>query len=208
MPFINLLAWVVDLPFEDYHSHMMDIDEDSEAQGSILCRSCGLCCTGHLFAWVKLKSSELDAAEGLGMDVCRSDPAWRGFSQPCPLWQGECTIYHTSRYPRACRAYQCKLLKEVLHGSKALSDAQAVVNQAKGMIHEVEAMLPASPNPNFRARLVAHIENPEPSAAREESYRAFLLKADALLRFYDENFGVNDLVESSDFLSKSLRASG
>ena len=126
------------------------------------------------------------------MHVYRSDPNQRGFSQPCPLWKGQCTIYVSPHYPRACRSYKCKLLKEMLGGNTSLPNALKVVEQAKGMIHDLEALLPSSPNTNFRERLVAQLEK---SADADLEFR---LKADALLMFYKEVFGVKDLVDKPD----------
>ncbi len=129
------------------------------------------------------------------MHVYRSDPTQRGFSQPCPLWKGRCTIYHSAHYPRACRAYRCKLLKDMLGETVSLSQALAAVKQAKEMIQQLELLLPASASQNFRERLAAHYEHPPETAGQENSYQEFRLKADALLRFYETVFGVTDLVE-------------
>ena len=177
---------------------MTGIEKTKESQANILCKSCGLCCTGHLFSWTKLRSAELDSAEALGLNVFRSVPRQRGFSQPCPLWQGECTIYGSPHYPHFCRTYKCKLLKEVLDENTPLPNALTVVQQAKGMIHELEALLPRSPNINFRERLVAHLETLEhrkSSAGRENTDLEFQLKAGVLLTFYEKLFGVKDLVD-------------
>jgi uncharacterized protein len=174
---------------------MIGIEETGEDQGTILCKACGLCCTGHLFAWVKLKSSELDPAEQLGLNVFRSDPTQRGFNLPCPLWKGQCTIHSSPHYPRTCRAYRCKQLKELASENTSLAEALSVVELAKGMIEELEAILPVSTNPNFRERLVGHIEHPEVSPGGEGSYGEFRLKANALLHFYEEKFGVTDFLE-------------
>jgi hypothetical protein len=175
---------------------MTGTDETNESPANILCKSCGLCCTGHLFIWSKLKSAELDSAEALGLNVFRSDPRQRGFSQPCLLWQGQCTIYTSPHYPHFCRTYKCKLLKEVLDEITSLPDALTVVAQAKEMIHELEALLPSSPNTNFRERLVAHLEYLErPQASTGQDDREFRLKADALLLLYEKVFGVKDLVD-------------
>ncbi len=165
----------------------------NESQANILCRSCGLCCTGHLFIWAKLRPSELDPAERLGMHVFRSDPTQRGFSQPCPLWQGECTIYSSPHYPHVCRAYKCRLLKEMLGGDISLPGALGTVKQAKGMIHDLEALLPVSSMPNFRERLVAQLETLE----RQENME-FRRKAAALLEFYKKIFGVTDVVDTPE----------
>ena len=168
---------------------MTGMDETKGSQGNILCKSCGLCCTGHLFIWTKLRSAELDSAQALGLNVFGSDPSQRGFGQPCPVWQGECTIYASPHYPHFCRTYKCKLLKEVLDENTQLSDALIVVQQAKEMIHEVEALLPGSPNINFRARLVAQLEE------NENTDLEFRRKAHALLILYEKVFGVKDLVD-------------
>ncbi len=131
------------------------------------------------------------------MHVYRSDPTQRGFSQPCPLWKGQCTIYHSAHYPRACRAYRCKLLKDVCGEAISLSQALVAVKQAKEMINQLEPLLPASASQNFRERLVAYYEHPPESARQADAYQEFRLKADALLLFYETVFGVNDLIESN-----------
>lgn len=129
------------------------------------------------------------------MTVLRSDPTQRGFNQPCPLWLGQCTIYDSPHYPRACLAYKCKLLKELLSESKSLPEALTVVEQAKSLFGEMEAVLPKSPNVNFREQLVAQFEHPQESAWGANEDAAFKQKAQALLLFYDQVFGVNDLLE-------------
>ena len=177
---------------------MNGIDEPNESQAHTLCKSCGLCCTGHLFSSTKLRSAELGTARALGLNVFGSEPQQRGFSQPCPLWQGQCTIYTSPHYPHFCRTYKCKLLKQVLDENTSLPSALTVVERAKEMIHEVERLLPSSSNINFRERLVAHVENLErlrASAGLENTDLEFRLKADALLIFYEKVFGVKDLVD-------------
>lgn len=164
---------------------------DEQNSANVLCKACGLCCTGHLFAWAKLKSSEMKSAETLGLTVLGSDPKQRGFNQPCPLWEGECTIYTSPHYPHYCRLYKCKLLKKVLDETTSLSDALATVAETKTLIHEVEKLLPASSNRNFRERLVAHVE--QKNAGHE-----FQQKARQLLTLYKNKFGVQDLVDHLD----------
>jgi hypothetical protein len=167
---------------------MTGTDGPSESQGTILCKSCGLCCTGHLFSWVRLRAVELDPSQALGLNVIRSDPHQRGFTQPCPLWQGQCTVHTSPHYPRVCRSYQCKLLKEVLDENIPLPESLTVVQQAKEMINELETLLPVSPNISFRERLVAQME-------RGNAEKRFQLKADALLIFFERYFGVNDFFD-------------
>lgn len=160
----------------------------TDSPAATLCKACGLCCTGRLFIWVKLRPSELDPAEALGMQVFRADPTQRGFSQPCPLWQGVCIIYTSRHYPRACRAYRCKLLKEVESDRIPLPTALDAVDQTHGRIAALEALLPPSAKTNFRERLVEQLESSTPPAA-------LLPPARALLADFESVYGVRDLLE-------------
>ena len=171
-------------------------DEPNESQANKLCKACGLCCTGHLFIWAKLRPAELDSAEALGMHVYRDDPTQRGFSQPCPLWKGACTIYTSPHYPHSCRAYTCNLFDDVVRETTSLPDALARIEQAKGLIQDLEPHLPITSAINFRERLVARLEGLEASTERDEL--EFRLKAEALLLFYEKVFGVKDLLEKPD----------
>lgn len=187
----NVLA-AISLPVHlawDMITGMSHLDQANESPGNTLCKSCGLCCTGHLFIWAKLRSAEMDSAQALGLNVFRSHPRQRGFSQPCPLWQGQCTVYDSPHYPRFCRTYKCKLLKQLLEENDSLPHALTVIDDAKQLIHEVESLLPPSPNPNFRERLAAEIES------AKKTDQQFRQKADELLGLYKDVFGVTDVVE-------------
>ena len=179
-------------------SGMANLEASDESPSNRLCKACGLCCTGHLFIWTKLRSAELDSIAALGLKVFRSVPSQRGFNQPCPLWDGQCTIYTSNSYPRFCRTYKCALLKKLLNETTSLPEALDQVEQAKEMIHELEALLPDSPSSNFRERLVAHLEalNGSKESAGQEGAE-FRQKAGVLLAMYEEVFGVDDLIEKN-----------
>jgi hypothetical protein len=166
---------------------MSTTEQTTESPATTLCKSCGLCCTGHLFIWAKLRSAELDSAQALGLNVIR-EPNQRGFNQPCPLWDDVCTVYTSPHYPRFCHTYKCKLLKEVLDENIALPESLTVVQQTKEMIEELETLLPASPNISFRERLVTHME-------RGSADPKFRSKANALLVFFEKHFGVSDFFD-------------
>ena len=135
-----------------------------------------------MFAWAKLKSSELKTAEALGLTVLGSDPKQRGFNQPCPLWDGECTVHASPQYPHYCRLYKCALLKTVIDENVALSEALSTIHEAKQLIRDMEFNLPTSSNKNFRERLINEIE------LREDDVE-FQKKARVLLRFYNDHLG-------------------
>lgn len=160
----------------------------TDSPANFLCKSCGLCCTGHLFVWTKLRSPELDAIQSLGVNVLR-EPGQRGFNQPCPLWQEHCTIYETPQYPRFCRTYKCKLLKQVLDEETPLPSALGTVRRTKSLIHDLDRVLPTASSLNFRERLVACLE-------REDVSPEIKQKAKELLEIYESQFGVNDLVDN------------
>ena len=170
---------------------MTEIEYSQAAEATTLCKACGLCCTGHLFSWVRLKAVELTPLQKLGLKVIRSDPRQRGFTQPCPMWNGVCTIYDSPHYPRGCDSYRCKLLRELLDESVSLPKALKVVQQTKEKIQEVDLLLPIAPHISFRERLISHME--QGNADSE-----FLQKANALLTLFDKRFGVNDFFDKPE----------
>ena len=161
----------------------------TEPEANILCKSCGLCCTGHLFVWTKLRSVELGPIEALGVEVLNAVPSQRGFNQPCPLWHGQCTIYTSSHYPRFCSTYKCKLLRQLIDEETSLPEASAVIGAVKEQIREIESLLPVSSNPNFRERLADYLE--DPAEDNEELRR----KALSLVSSYGKVFDVTDVIE-------------
>ena len=167
------------------------IEPDQESQATALCKACGLCCSGHLFTWVKLRSAEIGSAKTLGIHVLGPDPRQRGFNQPCPLWNGECSIHNSPAYPRSCKTYQCKLLKKLLDGTTTLADALTVIQATKERIRVVTSLLPASSSCNFRERLAAH----HGSGRYDPEFERQALD---LLHEFKEQFGVKDIIELSD----------
>lgn len=165
---------------------MTEIEYPQASAATALCKACGLCCSGHLFSWVRLKAVELTPLQKLGLPVIRSDPRQRGFTQPCPMWSGVCKIYDSPHYPSGCRSYNCKLLRELLDESVELDQALWVVKQAKEKIRGVEKILPPSQHGSFRDRLVEQLERGEKSAPE------FRAKAGALLEFLSQRFGAKD----------------
>lgn len=170
---------------------MTEIKYSRASEATTLCKACGLCCTGHLFSWVRLKATELPHLKKLGVNVIRSDPRQRGFTQPCPLWDRQCTIYESLDYPRGCASYNCKLLRELLDESISLSKALRVVKRAKERIGEVELLLPASSISSFRERLVTYLENVSESRNTESELQK---EAHALVLLFRDDFGVKDLL--------------
>jgi uncharacterized cysteine cluster protein YcgN (CxxCxxCC family) len=161
----------------------------TESPSNALCKACGLCCSGHLFSWVRLNTNELDKVERLGLNVIRNDPRQRGFLQPCPVWNGVCTVYSSPDYPRSCAKYKCKQFKELVEEKISLPDAMEKVQQAHEMIRKLEAYLPVSATVSFRERLLTKMEDRSPE---NEEFRE---KAQRLLSYFEDFFGVMDFFE-------------
>ncbi|MBE0670872.1 MAG: hypothetical protein IH588_09815 [Anaerolineales bacterium] len=90
------------------------------------------------------------------------------------------------------------MLKELDNEDISLPDALPVIQQAKAMIKEVETFLPDSRNGSFRQRLVAHLELMEKATKKGSLELEFQRKAEELLKFYEDKFGVNDLVDKPE----------
>lgn len=161
----------------------------TDSPANLLCKACGLCCSGHLFSWVRLDASELDKVEELGLTVIRDDPRQRGFLQPCAVWDGTCTVYASPDYPRSCKRYKCRQFKELAEEKSSLPEAMGKVEQALKMIRELEMDLPSSKAVSFRERLLAKMEDRRPE---NEEFRG---KAQRLLSYFEDFFGVMDFLD-------------
>ncbi|MCC6500147.1 MAG: hypothetical protein IT313_07760 [Anaerolineales bacterium] len=175
---------------------MVTVEFSRASEATTLCKSCGLCCTGHLFSWVRLKATELTPSEKLGLKVIRNDPRQRGFTQPCPVWNGICTVYDSPHYPKGCDSYKCKLLRELLDENVSLSDAQQVVSNTKALIQKVEKHLPKSSHASFRERFIAQVKSLQTLSSQGHN-ASFNKKAQQLLTLFENSFGVKDFFEKS-----------
>ena len=169
---------------------MTKIEYSRGDEAESLCIACGLCCTGHLFSWVQIKSAERPRLDQLELTMIQPSAKQHGFRQPCPMWDGKCSIYHSKVYPSGCRSFNCKLLREVLDESISLSKALRVVKRTKERIGVVDEFLPASRSTSFRERLIERLENvsSKPDAIDKE----FRSKANELLIDFKKHFGVRD----------------
>lgn len=168
--------------------------DDSPA--NILCKSCGLCCTGHLFAWAHLNAAEIFSAQSLGLNVIQDNSRQRGFTQPCSMWNGVCALYTSPKYPRSCKRYQCDVLRRLLDEDISLPDALSIIQETLTLIREIEPLLPASSTLSFRERLITYKENLESNEKEyTEPESEFLRKAEELLTYYEEGFGMDDFID-------------
>jgi hypothetical protein len=167
----------------------------TDSPANLLCKACGLCCSGHLFSWVRLNAPELDPIEKLGVKVIRDDPRQRGFTQPCPLWNGVCTVYATPEYPRSCAKYKCKVFRRLEDDDISMSDALSLIEETLDLIHEIKRLLPTSSANSFREKLIAYQEELEKRGEYNAPEQEFLRKANQLLTWYEDRFGVDDFID-------------
>ncbi|MBC7878840.1 MAG: hypothetical protein H7Y59_16840 [Anaerolineales bacterium] len=147
---------------------------------------------------MRLNANELDKSEALGLNVIRNDPRQRGFTQPCPVWQGGiCTVYTSPDYPRSCRKYKCQVLREMEDDNIQLSEALNVIQNTFEMIREIEPLLPVSSAISFREKLITYKEILEQEKGKEYTVaeQEFLRRAEELLNVYDDRFGVDDFID-------------
>jgi Fe-S-cluster containining protein len=107
---------------------------------SQLCRNCGLCCNGVLFADVELRAGDDPgrlAELGLLLGMKGSKLA---FAQPCTCFDGKlCGIYRDR--PKRCRTFECGLLKRVQAGELDANMALKTIAKTKRQAGKVRAML-------------------------------------------------------------------
>jgi uncharacterized protein len=110
-----------------------------------LCRACGLCCNGVIFANLALQPGDNAARlKSLGLPVCDSDSALRPphLAQPCAAFEGyRCRIY-TDR-PQYCRQFECVLLKSVKAGNTEPAAALRIIRTARERAEKVRRLLHA-----------------------------------------------------------------
>jgi hypothetical protein len=138
-----------------------------------LCRACGLCCDGNLFAHVPLTADEAARARRHHLVVFDRDDGSPALRQPCAaLEEAGCRVYDDR--PAPCRRYRCMLLAALADDEVSLRDALAVVTEAHALLAAADAALPAGPGaPLQRARAAAEPPSPHaPAAAGAEPSRA------------------------------------
>lgn len=113
---------------------------DFSAAASRLCASCGMCCNGVMFHFVRLQPADSPkalAALGLKLKRKRRQDC---ILQPCPAYRDtRCSIY--SERPTRCRAFECRQLQQVGAGSITEAVAQEKITQAVALAAEVDSLL-------------------------------------------------------------------
>lgn len=101
---------------------------------SELCRRCGLCCDGTLFARVPVEEAAAARLRG------RLPVIGDALAQPCAALVGRaCTVY--DERPARCREFRCLLYAALADGEVDLAEAGAIVDEAHARVAAVAASL-------------------------------------------------------------------
>ncbi len=155
-----------------------------------LCLACGLCCDGTLFDGVQLEPGD-DAAQlkELGLPVAFSrgrKPVGR-FPQPCAALCADCTCRLYADRPAQCRAFECKLFKQLRGGETALAPALRLVAKTRRIADRARRLL---------RRLGDHDEQRslgERFHRMDDQLRADASDPAKLARFADLSFAIHQL---------------
>ena len=104
----------------------------SAQQSTELCVACGVCCTGSLFSHVIVSEKEAAVLKNTVIKTHINKKGKIVFDQPCPALSGtSCSIYE--KRPGSCRAFLCKLTRNVLNGETQLDSALETVAELKAV---------------------------------------------------------------------------
>ena len=158
-----------------------------------LCGACGLCCNGALFGTVRLENRD-DAAhlKSLGLNLDQENGA-ACLRLPCPAHDGcSCRVY--ANRPARCRAFECKLLQEVIVGTRQTDEALRIIERTKKEADTVRRMLrdrgQSDESLSLSRRYQRHLENAADSEGSRQdaelTFAVFQLTQLLQLSFYTE----------------------
>ncbi|OEY72642.1 YkgJ family cysteine cluster protein [Salegentibacter salarius] len=162
-----------------------------------ICLSCGLCCDGTLIGFVQLDTEELAPVKQL-MDIEQTGKNGM-FFLPCnELGCNGCNIY--SQRPKACRNFECGVLKSVekkeLSFDKA-TDVIEVVKQKKIAIEKHVATLQIelqSKSFHFKMlELKKLLRKDKSELSFSQSHQELIVELEALEKLITKSFGVSFL---------------
>lgn len=105
----------------------------------VLCTQCGLCCSAfHSVGHVANEEEEKIVAQ-FGGDIIVSSEGKKQFRQPCPAFNGKCSIW--PRHPLSCKGYRCGLLDSLSAGEISLLEAIGVVLLVRNAVDNLESLL-------------------------------------------------------------------
>ncbi len=141
-----------------------------------LCRGCGMCCDGTLFAYVPLREDEAEPARRVGLPVVTSKDGPE-FAQGCARYgEGGCAIYEAR--PHACSAFRCLTLQRLEAGEVSFVEAKRRVGRLRALASSLRAALgvvaPTSLRSTVTTRASTLAEAAEDATFRRENAELLL----------------------------------
>jgi hypothetical protein len=146
---------------------------------SDLCLSCGLCCDGSLFRYVRLAPSEAERLVRAGCEVAARRDGSPALRLGCAGLRGlRCGLY--ADRPEGCRAFVCSAGAAFLSGVLSFAGALELIREGRSLVAQVERALPegAPLEPRSvlqRAAAVGLRGGPEPLRRAQAFLRAHFL---------------------------------
>lgn len=110
-------------------------DADRAAELTRLCRTCGVCCNGVMFAYVEVEKSEMRADTRRRLHVLEAE---NRFTLPCCEHGPEgCQVYDDR--PSICRSYTCALYDEYKETGEELDRKLMRVERIKQLVATIRA---------------------------------------------------------------------
>ncbi len=160
-----------------------------------ICLSCGLCCDGTLIGFVQLESEELSPIRKL-MEI--EETGENGmFFLPCnELGCNGCNIY--SQRPKACRNFECGVLKSVEKKELTFDKATEVIDVVKQKKIAIEKQVATlqielqSKSFHFKMLELKKLFRKDKSELfLSESHQELKLKLSELEKLLSKSFGVS-----------------
>lgn len=156
-----------------------------------LCRACGMCCDGTLFARALLAEGEPATLGKRALPLVEHEGK-QALPQPCPAHQGSaCGIYFER--PRACVSYRCKLLQSLSLGGIDLDGAIAKVQRARALARAIGARLEVEARGRALYRSAELLFEGEGGAEWRRSQADLLLDMATFLRLARRDFGAGEV---------------
>ena len=108
-------------------------------QASILCLDCGICCSTLHNQGLVQNRRERQVVLEFGGSLISNRAGRLCFIQPCPAFDGSCSVY-ASR-PASCRGYECYLFDLIETGTIQIAQAKKIIDNIKAEIACIDAGL-------------------------------------------------------------------
>ncbi len=112
---------------------------DLEEQANYLCKSCGLCCTSFFSKGYIQNDREKAVVKKFGGKSFTDADGYLCFEQPCPAYEGICSVYPD--HPLSCKNYACTLLKLLRNNDINIEYALKIVDEIQSAISQIDETL-------------------------------------------------------------------